>query len=70
MTVNRPVQILACTAFALALNAAFTWAALESTATVPPLRAWQAPAALPDEAVSTRVALDAQPRALDAALVQ
>jgi hypothetical protein len=70
MTVNRPVQILACTAFALALNAAFTWAAFESTATIPPLRVWQAPASTPDDAASARVALDAEPQALDAALVQ
>jgi hypothetical protein len=68
----RPVQILACTAIALSLNVAFSWAAFKSTATVPPLRVWEQPASLPDDPASTRLALDSdsQPQALDAALVQ
>jgi hypothetical protein len=70
MIVNRPVQILACTAFALSLNAAFAWVAVESTATVPQLRVWEAPRAIPEDPASTRLALDAQAQPVHAALVQ
>jgi hypothetical protein len=67
----RPVQILACTAIALSLNAALAWTAIQSTATVPQLRVWEQPHVIPDDPATSRVALgDAQPETLDAALVQ
>jgi hypothetical protein len=70
MIANRPVQILACTALALSLNVAFAWVAVESTATVRPLRVWEVPHAIADDPAASRLALDAQAQSLDAALVQ
>ena len=43
---SRRLAHLSCAALALSLNAVFAWAAVEATATVPPLRTWQAAAPL------------------------
>jgi hypothetical protein len=43
---NRVVRQVSCAAVALSLNVVFAWAALVATATVPPLRAWEPPAAI------------------------
>ncbi len=65
---TRVGQLVLCTAVALALNAAFAWAAFESTATVPPLRVWQQP--VPAAPASARLALDRSSRVQPAALVE
>jgi hypothetical protein len=68
--ITRPAQILACTALALSLNAAFAWVAVQSTATVPQLRVWEAPHAIPDDPASARLAFGAQAQPTQAALVE
>ncbi len=68
VTGMRVGQLALCAAVALALNAAFGWAAVESTATVPPLRVWQQP--VPTTPASARLALDRTSRVQPAALVE
>jgi len=68
MNAGRAGQLALCAAVALGLNAAFTWAAFVGTATVPPLRVWQQPAAVAP--ASVRLSFVRTGQAPTAALVE
>jgi hypothetical protein len=77
MTTARRTAHLSLAAVALGLNALFAWGAIQATATVPPLRAWQTPAPLALEAADQSVSMQtirvaglAAARVARAALVQ